>query len=689
VAAVLALSAALLVLHLVPGLAPRAAYNLPHLLFCLFGAALTLRAAATTRGLARAFWGALAAACGFAAAGAALSLSERWVMTRISAADWMYGTSSACLILAMSVRPERPRAGRRFAFDLTVLAVLVLYVWLYFAVGATFTAAPVPLDWIRLLSGARAVLFVVGGLWLVQGTRGPWRRTYVELALALVLMNVGTAFALAAIGAGAYRPGLWDLPFTVPYLWIGLLALDRPPVSEDGADRAFAPDWSDLRKGVVVALGAIALVPGLELAMDLVGGRALPGLPAEVQVHVTRARVILGFAATALIALVLALRQFSLLGWAERHQGEREGALRASEGRYRSLFERNPAGVFRCTRAGRMLEANDALARLLRYDDTEALGRLSLGDLFFIAEDLELAGRRLAERGVLADHEVRLRRRDGLPVWTLASLATVTGEEGEATVMEGTVVDITERRRAEGEARRLAQLKTNFLKVASHEMRTPLTVLSGYLEILLADTAPTASQREYLEICLRTVRRLATVFEDILASLEISEGQVKLRPEPFDLREVARHVMEDLAPFLARRAQTVSLQAAEGLPPVHADRRRIHEVLSNLVENAIKFTPDGGRIVIQLAADGSGHRITVEDSGIGFDADELTDLWEAFYAGANPLHHSSGTYQFKARGPGLGLSIAKGYVEAHGGRISAASAGLGQGAAFTVVLPRA
>jgi signal transduction histidine kinase len=115
----------------------------------------------------------------------------------------------------------------------------------------------------------------------------------------------------------------------------------------------------------------------------------------------------------------------------------------------------------------------------------------------------------------------------------------------------------------------------------------------------------------------------------------------------------------------------------------------MHIALMNLVENAIKFTPDGGRIRLRVGEEDASVHIAVEDSGIGIEKEELERIFDKFYTSRDPLHHTSGTYQFRARGSGLGLSIAKGYVEAHGGRIWAESEGAGKGSAFHVVLPRA
>lgn len=362
-------------------------------------------------------------------------------------------------------------------------------------------------------------------------------------------------------------------------------------------------------------------------------------------------------------------------------------ALKASERRYRLLFERNLAGVFRMSTEGRVLECNESLVHLLRYENQQALLALPAGGLYFTREDSEAEMRLLLEKKSLTNHEVRLRRRDGSPVWVVENATLGEDGDGLRAVVEGTVVDITARRRAEEETLRLAELKTNFLVVAAHEMRTPLTVLSGYHELLLAKGDElTQQQRRSVDVCHRTVKRMTSTFNDILAALQIGEGRLTLRRAPFDLRELTLEILEEVAPFVERRRQRTHVAVPDRLPPVVADRDRIHEAVWNLVENAIKFTPDEGEITVRLGVEPGWLRITVEDTGIGIEAQEIEDIWERFYAGADPQHHRSGTYEFKTRGSGLGLVIAKGCVEAHGGRIFATSAGTDRGAAFTILL---
>ncbi|HET8646710.1 MAG TPA: PAS domain-containing sensor histidine kinase, partial [Vicinamibacteria bacterium] len=607
---------------------------------------------------------------------------------RVGAWDAFAAASAAAFVVACALRPDRPRRWLGMAFDLAVLAVLAVHTWLYFAAPFALTGARPPAGWVEQILDARAAALALAAFWLLQGARGPWRSAYVQLAGAIVLLFAGSAVSNRAMNAGAYHPGLWTLPWTAPFLWIALVARAYSGMRQQAGPAASGPEWADLRRGTLIALMGTVFVPALEFIAGLVSGPGLVrGMPPAMHVEVARWRAALCLVTTVAVLGLLVWRQFHLLRWAERVQTESEDALRVSERRYRHLFERNLAGFFRITTGGRFLECNDALVRILRYGSREELMRMRVTDLYCDPATAVADIRRLEETGLLINNEVCLRRPDGSTAWIVENAILVRDEEGRRTV-EGTVIDITARRAAEEQTRRLAEMKTSFLVVASHEMRTPLTVLTGYHGIL-AESGLTEAQRHALDVCQRSVGRLGRTFDHVLSTLEITEGRVPLRPGLVQLGRLAADVLRDLALIFARRQQRPLLEVEDGLRPVWADEDKVREVIWNLVENAIKFTPDGGEIRVRVGSAGAWHQVTVEDSGIGIEPEELDHIWERFYAGSRPHFHSSGTFQFQARGNGLGLAIAKGYVEAHGGRVTAASAGSGRGAVFRVFLPSA
>ncbi|MBX7223664.1 MAG: GAF domain-containing protein [Blastocatellia bacterium] len=234
----------------------------------------------------------------------------------------------------------------------------------------------------------------------------------------------------------------------------------------------------------------------------------------------------------------------------------------------------------------------------------------------------------------------------------------------------------------------LNQMKTNFLMVTSHEMRTPLTVLKGYNEALLEEALGplTKSQKQSLAACQRMLERLAISFADILEMLRINEGQIELRQSRFDLCHTIQDVVQELSFFLEKRNLKLTTDTPD-LLEMEGDEEKIRLILINLVQNAIKFTPDDGEIHVGLQVEPESVLIRVRDTGIGIEASELGRVFEKFYTGRDALHHKSGRFEFSARGTGLGLAITKSYTEAHGGTIRAESDGPGQGTCMVVELP--
>jgi signal transduction histidine kinase/ligand-binding sensor domain-containing protein len=235
----------------------------------------------------------------------------------------------------------------------------------------------------------------------------------------------------------------------------------------------------------------------------------------------------------------------------------------------------------------------------------------------------------------------------------------------------------------------LDRMKSDFMILASHEMRTPLTVLKGYSDAWLDGMfgTPDPAQRAALDACARMLDRMTASFNQIVESLRLGEGRTALHPAMLDLASGLRQVVADLQPFAARRGQTIHVEAPARCDLL-GDPSKLELVLANLVQNAIKFTPDGGRITIQLLEEPESAHLVVEDSGVGVDPEEAERIFQRFYAAPDTYRHSSGSFAFLARGLGLGLAIARGFVEGHGGRIWCESAGPGQGSAFHVLLPR-
>ncbi len=236
------------------------------------------------------------------------------------------------------------------------------------------------------------------------------------------------------------------------------------------------------------------------------------------------------------------------------------------------------------------------------------------------------------------------------------------------------------------------RLKGAFIEVASHELNTPVTVVLGMLELWRMTQGVNASdvERQWVDRIGAAAARLARTVERMLKLVRNREFSQSVQWGSLDLDKVVREALEELAPYLELRRQSVIVQIEPDLGPIEADTSKIADVLTNLLANAVKFTPDGGTIRVQARREeGSPDwvRVSITDQGVGVPPDDQSHLFEPFFTGFDTLRHSSGDYQFGKRGIGLGLWLVKTFVELHGGRVEVSSM-LGQGSTFAFLLPR-
>ena len=227
------------------------------------------------------------------------------------------------------------------------------------------------------------------------------------------------------------------------------------------------------------------------------------------------------------------------------------------------------------------------------------------------------------------------------------------------------------------------RLKTEFVTVVTHELRSPLTSIAGYIELLLEGEGGVGveAQGEYLRIVKRNANRLLELINDLLDIARLEAGKLELKRLPLDLGGLIREVIGALRPQIEGKGQHLRLDLAEPLPGVSGDPERVTQILINLVSNAHKYTPPGGSLTVATRAESAGVRITVQDSGIGLSPEEQQQLFTQFFRAQHPVVREAG-------GTGLGLAITHALVELHGGTITVVSAP-GQGSTFNVTLPAA
>ncbi|MCA1813169.1 MAG: PAS domain S-box protein [Halobacteriales archaeon] len=290
-----------------------------------------------------------------------------------------------------------------------------------------------------------------------------------------------------------------------------------------------------------------------------------------------------------------------------------------------------------------------------------------------------------------SDREYRIVRPDG-EVRLVHSRGQVLGEEGKLRLV-GVAQDVTDLRRVEQErlaseerARELKRLKdldafkTQFINTAAHELGTPLTPIRLQLDLLQARSRSLdEKQQRSLAIVSRNVDRLAQLVQDVLEVARLQAGRMVLESRPVELQPLLADAVESFQEPARQGGLSLELRAAPGLR-VPGDARRLTQVVYNLLSNALKFTPRGGSIVVEAEPRGSEVAVTVRDTGRGIKAGDIGKLFEPFTQVHEPGDQAP-------PGTGLGLFISKGIVELHGGRIAAASDGLGRGTAFTFTLP--
>ncbi|HKR63744.1 MAG TPA: HAMP domain-containing sensor histidine kinase, partial [Thermoanaerobaculia bacterium] len=229
---------------------------------------------------------------------------------------------------------------------------------------------------------------------------------------------------------------------------------------------------------------------------------------------------------------------------------------------------------------------------------------------------------------------------------------------------------------------RASRHKSDFLAKMSHELRTPLNSIIGFSDLLTEQEETIASQKRlaFLENVGNSAKHLLKMINDLLDIAKVESGKLKLHLENVDLRMSIANTVATTQPLFVRKSQEVDVHTPDEPMLLRADAGRIEQVLLNLLSNANKFTGDGERITVSGAAEDGAWRIDIADRGIGISADDQQRIFDEFeqVTSAGPLH-STGT--------GLGLALARRFVEAHGGTISVASA-LGAGSTFTVRLPR-
>ena len=367
-----------------------------------------------------------------------------------------------------------------------------------------------------------------------------------------------------------------------------------------------------------------------------------------------------------------------------------EEKLKNSEERLNILFEFAPEAYFLNDLRGRFVDGNKAAEKLFGYSKKQLLGKNFL-TLDLLPKDQIPIMTRLLDQNAMGHktepQELTVKHSDGSEVIVEISTFPV--------VVEGTVLmlniarNITERKKMEGaltESKNIAEIanraKSDFLANMSHELRTPLNAIIGFSEVLKDEAfGPlTEKQKEYINDVWESGKHLLAVINDVLDLSKIEAGKMQLDVNVVDLKNVIRSGVS----LLREKAKEHNIKVVENINDdvgmVEADERKVKQVLFNLLSNALKFTPDGGKIGIDAQTTKTGIMISVWDTGIGIEEHDKERIFKEF-------ERIDNLYSREYQGTGLGLYIAKGFVERHGGKMWVESKGKNKGSKFIFTIP--
>lgn len=360
-----------------------------------------------------------------------------------------------------------------------------------------------------------------------------------------------------------------------------------------------------------------------------------------------------------------------------------EEEARASEQRFARFTQNLPGLAWIKDLEGRYVYVNDAAEKAFGTTRSRLYGK---SDAEVFPPETAAQFRENDQRATQSEAGVQtvesLLNPDGIMHHSLVSKFPILGPEGKPVLIGGMAIDITDRMRLEEELLQANRRKDEFLATLAHELRNPLAPIRNSLHLLRLAGAGEPANVQILEMMERQVKHMVRLVDDLLEVSRITRGKIELRKERIELAAVLRSAVETARPLLERGRH----QLAISLPPepllLEADGVRLAQVLANLLNNAAKYTEEGGQIWLNARPEADQVVLTVRDTGVGIPAEMLPRVFEMFTQVDRTLGRAQG-------GLGIGLTLVKRLVEMHGGTVEARSEGLGRGCEFLVRLPLA
>jgi len=330
---------------------------------------------------------------------------------------------------------------------------------------------------------------------------------------------------------------------------------------------------------------------------------------------------------------------------------------------------------------GKIIEVNEGYSKLLGYSRAESVGKTTAElSIWANMEDRTTFSTNLEKFGEVINFETTLRRKDGTMVSVLDSARTIIIKKVKCIL--SIAQDITERKQAEEKLKELDRLKDDFLSTTTHELKTPLVPIKSQSQLLLAGDYGDLNQqqKEAVEMIYRNGETLNALSTEVLEIAKIKSNRLKLILERVDLSKIITEAVNDMKSLAEKKQLACVFLSIPKTPKTLGDAAKLRQVVVNLLDNAIKFTPEKGKVVVRLKKVKNELKVFVEDSGIGLSKSNIGKLFTPFFQVDSDVAR-------KYRGTGLGLAVCKGIIEAHQGKIWVESKGEGKGSTFVFCLP--
>ncbi len=349
------------------------------------------------------------------------------------------------------------------------------------------------------------------------------------------------------------------------------------------------------------------------------------------------------------------------------------------EERYRVLAETSADGVITIDPMGRLTYVNPSFEKMLKRRKSKILATLFRDylsdDSVYFFQQLFLDTRKKEEKIENVELELALPENEIMPIEVNMSPVE---KNGKFSGIVCTIRDITERRKVEDELKKSERLKTEFMNIAAHELKSPVTPIKGYLDLIISDEKTSEHIKKWAKVSLRNAERLLRLVNDILDVSRLDTDTMRFDMEKLDTLKIINEIVEDMKPAVKKKGLKFKAEISDDLPNIMGDRYRLSQVLKNLFVNSIKFT-DNGHIGIKAFKEKDNIHIIVEDTGIGISKNEVKKVFNKFYQAYTGDDR-------KNEGTGLGLFICKEIIKKHNGDIWVESK-IRRGSTFHIKLP--